>query len=103
VRTFGCAGGLQARFHDLIAEADGGYWIMCDETRPWISALGRFATAQDGTWSARERHGRAAVSVEPVRHFDITDSIGSRTGATSLDPRHARDLDATATARSFRA
>src|SRR5438034_1802150 len=32
-RTFGCKYNLQPRFHDLIAEADGGYWILCDETR----------------------------------------------------------------------
>src|SRR2546425_8413795 len=32
-RTFGCVGGLQSRFHDLIAEPDGAYWVMCDEIR----------------------------------------------------------------------
>ncbi len=32
-RTIGCAGGLASRLHDLIAEADGAYWILCDETR----------------------------------------------------------------------
>src|SRR2546430_16953769 len=40
-RTFGCAGGLQPRFHDLAVEPDGSYWIMCDETRTMdLSALG---------------------------------------------------------------
>jgi hypothetical protein len=32
-RTLGCARGLIARFHDIIALADGSYWIMCDESR----------------------------------------------------------------------
>ncbi|MBA2628018.1 MAG: aryl-sulfate sulfotransferase, partial [Gemmatimonadales bacterium] len=40
-RTFGCARNLEPRFHDWIREADGGYWIMCDETRTMdLSTLG---------------------------------------------------------------
>lgn len=32
-RTLGCARGLQPRLHDLLAQPDGSYWIMCDEIR----------------------------------------------------------------------
>jgi len=32
-RTLGCARGLQPRLHDMIAEMDGSYWMLCDETR----------------------------------------------------------------------
>jgi hypothetical protein len=32
-RTLSCAHGLGARLHDLIAERDGSYWLMCDEIR----------------------------------------------------------------------
>jgi arylsulfotransferase ASST len=32
-RTLGCARGLIARFHDIIALPDGSFWIMCDESR----------------------------------------------------------------------
>ena len=49
-RTFGCAGGLQARFHDLIAETDGSYWTMCDEVRTMdLSNLGGVAAAMKTT------------------------------------------------------
>lgn len=32
-RTVGCAHDLPSRMHDMIAEPDGGYWLLCDETR----------------------------------------------------------------------
>lgn len=32
-RTLGCARALQPRLHDLLAQPNGSYWIMCDETR----------------------------------------------------------------------
>lgn len=32
-RTLRCARGLQPRLHDLLAQPDGSYWIMCDEVR----------------------------------------------------------------------
>src|SRR5206468_221350 len=47
IRTFGCARGLEPRFHDLISETGGGYWIMCDETRTMdLTALGGVADAR---------------------------------------------------------
>jgi len=33
LRRMGCARGLMARFHELIAQPDGSYWLMCDEMR----------------------------------------------------------------------
>jgi hypothetical protein len=32
-RTLSCARGLSPRMHDLIAQTDGSYWLLCDETR----------------------------------------------------------------------
>lgn len=32
-RTLGCARGLQPRMHDLLAEENGSYWVLCDESR----------------------------------------------------------------------
>ena len=32
-RTLGCARGLQPRMHDFLGEADGSYWVLCDEVR----------------------------------------------------------------------
>lgn len=46
-RTLGCAGGLQPRLHDMIAQPDGSYWLLCDEIRTAdLSAQGRSATAR---------------------------------------------------------
>ena len=46
-RTFGCANGLQPRMHDLIAERDGSYWMLCDETRTIdLSAQGKSKDAR---------------------------------------------------------
>jgi outer membrane protein assembly factor BamB len=43
-RTLTCANGLQPRMHDMIADTDGSYWLMCDETRTVdLSAQGRSA------------------------------------------------------------
>ncbi|MEX0691265.1 MAG: hypothetical protein WD043_05430 [Gemmatimonadales bacterium] len=46
-RILGCAGGLQPRFHDLLALPDGSYWIMCDERRAMdLSGVGGLADAE---------------------------------------------------------
>ncbi len=46
-RSFGCAGGLRPRFHDMIARPDGSYWLLCDETRTMdLSAVGGVAAAR---------------------------------------------------------
>jgi len=96
VRTFGCGGGLQARFHDLIAEADGGYWIMCDETRSMdLSALGGVATAQVMGTVVQHVSATGALLFQwsPFDHFDITDlDPASRTGA-SVNWTHGNALD----------
>lgn len=46
-RTLGCANGLQPRLHDMIAQPDGSYWLLCDEIRTVdLSAQGSSATAR---------------------------------------------------------
>ena len=95
-RTFGCADGLEPRFHDLIAELDGAYWIMCDETRHMdLSALGGAASAQ--VMGTVVEHVSAAGALlfrwSPFDHFDITDlDSASRTGA-NVNWTHGNSLD----------
>jgi hypothetical protein len=86
MRTFGCAGNLPARFHDLIAEADGSYWIMCDETRTMdLTGVGGVAGAQV-TGTVIQHVSAAGVALfhwSPFGHFAITDlDSASRTGST---------------------
>ncbi len=94
-RTFGCAHGLLPRFHDLIAEPDGSYWIMCDEVRTMdLSAVGgRTDAAVTGT--TVQHVGPAGVLFEwsPFDHFAITDlDPADRTGA-NVNWTHGNALD----------
>src|SRR5437763_1326051 len=95
-RTFGCAGGLSPRFHDLIAEPDGAYWIMCDETRTMdLSGLGGVANAQVmGTVVQHvSSEGDVLFQWDPFDHFEITDLVpASRTGP-SVNWMHGNSLD----------
>jgi Arylsulfotransferase (ASST) len=95
-RTFGCADGLQPRFHDLIAELDGAYWIMCDEVQVMdLSPLGGVANAQV-TGTVVEHVSAAGALLfrwSPFDHFAITDlDSASRTG-NSVNWTHGNSLD----------
>jgi Arylsulfotransferase (ASST) len=95
-RTFGCARGLQSRFHDLIAQLDGAYWVMCDETRTMdLSGLGGVASAKvTGTVIQHlSAGGTLLFEWNPFDHFDITDlDSASRTGA-NVNWTHGNALD----------
>ena len=95
-RTFGCGRGLEPRFHDLIEELDGGYWIMCDETRTMdLTAVGGVATAK--VMGTVIQHVSTAGDVlfewSPFDHFAITDlELAARTGA-SVNWTHGNAID----------
>jgi hypothetical protein len=95
-RTFGCVGGLQPRFHDLIAEPDGAYWVMCDEIRTMdLSSLGGVGDAH--VMGTVVQHVSAAGTLlfqwSPFDHFDITDlDPASRTGQ-NVNWTHGNSLD----------
>jgi len=98
IRTFGCVGVRQPRFHDLIVEPDGSYWLMCDETRTMdLSALGGVANAQVmGTVVQHvSMSGTLIFQWSPFDHFAITDlDSASRTGpAVNWTHGNALDLD----------
>lgn len=74
--TFTCAGGLVPRFHDAIADFQGGHWLMCDEVRTMD------LTTNGGQSGARVtgtviQHVDAAGAVlfqwSALDHFAITD------------------------------
>jgi hypothetical protein len=95
-RTFACANGLQTRFHDILVEADGGYWIMCDESRPMdLSALGGRADAiVDGT---AVQHigptGNLLFQWSPFDHFQITDLEPSQRTGARVNWMHGNAID----------
>jgi len=86
IRRLGCADGLKSRFHDLLEEPDGSYWLLCDDTR--IEDLtpygGQPAAAVTGTVVQHvDAHGTRLFTWTPFDHFAITDlDSASRTGAT---------------------
>ena len=98
-RTFGCARGLTARFHDLIAATDGSYWIMCDETRTMdLSALGGQPEARVTGTVVQHLSPTGTVLFEwtPFDHFALTDLDSAARAGSNVNWTHgnAIDLDA---------
>lgn len=96
VRTLGCARGLPARFHDLVAATDGSYWIMCDDTRTMdLTAMGGVLGAHvTGTVIQHvSASGELLFEWSPFDHFEIADlDPADRTGA-SVNWTHGNALD----------
>ena len=95
-RTFGCALGLQARFHDLIAEPGGGYWILCDETRTMdLTAEGGHASAR--VTGTQVQHVSATGDLlfrwSPFEHFLITDVDSATRSSANVNWTHGNSLD----------
>lgn len=98
-RRLECVGGLRPRFHDLLVEPDGGYWIMCDEVRTMdLTDVGGQAAARvTGTVVQRiDPDGALLFQWNAFDHFAITDlDPASRAGATvNFTHGNALDLDA---------
>ena len=95
-RTFGCAGGLLPRFHDLLAQTDGSYWVMCDETRTMdLSAVGGVTDALvTGTVIQHlSPGGELLFAWSPFDHFAITDlDLADRT-VRNVNWTHGNALD----------
>jgi len=95
-RTFGCARGLQPRFHDMIANPDGDYWLMCDETRAMdLSAFGGSEQAEVTGTVVQHLSAGGGLLFEwsAFDHFAITDlEPAARTG-TEVNWTHGNALD----------
>lgn len=98
-RRLECAGGLRPRFHDVLVEPDGGYWILCDETRVMdLTAIGgQPAAAVTGTVvQHRDPGGDVLFQWSAFDHFELTDlDAADRSGPTvNWTHGNALDLDA---------
>lgn len=95
-RTLGCARGLVPRFHDLVALADGSYWIMCDESRTMdLSAHGGSPTARV-TGSVVQQiagDGRLLFEWNPFEHFSIEDLDPADRAGASVNWTHGNAID----------
>jgi hypothetical protein len=95
-RSLGCARGLTARLHDLLIEPDGGYWILCDETRPMdLSGLGGAAGAQVTGTVVQHVGADGALRFEwsPFDHFAITDLPPADRAGSAVNWTHGNAFD----------
>jgi hypothetical protein len=95
-RAPGCAHGLVNRFHDLHEDADGGYWIMCDDTRTMdLSDLGGVASARvTGTVVQHlSAAGELLFEWNAFDHFQITDLAAADRGGATVNWTHGNALD----------
>jgi len=94
-RTFGCDRGLQPRFHDLIVETDGDYWILCDETRTMdLSAYGGSSAARVTGTVVQQLDAAEALLFEwsAFDHFDISDLSASSLTSGNVNWTHGNAL-----------
>jgi hypothetical protein len=95
-RTLGCAGGLQPRFHDLLTEPDGSYWILCDDTRTMdLSPMGGVADARvTGTVVHQvSAAGELLFQWSPFDHFEITDLAADERAGSTVNWTHGNALE----------
>lgn len=88
--TIGCVG-RHTRFHDILVEEAGDYWIMCDDTIPMdLSGIGGQADAQT-IWTVVQ-HVSAGGSLlwewNSADHFDITDLAAPYRGGSEVNVTH---------------
>ena len=95
-RTLGCARGLQPRFHDLIVEPDGGYWIMCDESRTMdltpFAGVGRARVVGTAVQHILAS-GALRFHWSPFDHFAITDVDQRERTDSVVNWTHGNALD----------
>jgi hypothetical protein len=99
-RTLGCERGLSPRMHDLIAQPDGSYWMLCDEIRTVdLSAQGKSTQARVLGTDVQRRSATGEVLFEwsPFDHLDIElsvlDSIDLAGPVINWTHGNALDLD----------
>lgn len=95
-RSMGCARDRQPRLHDLLPQADGSWWLLCDEVRTMdLSALGGKVNAQVTGTAVQHVSAAGELLLEwsPFDHFNIADlDSASRTGA-NVNWTHGNSLD----------
>jgi len=95
-RIVRCAGDLEPRFHDLIAESDGAYWIMCDDVRTMdLSGFGGKRNAQVTGTAIQHVSASGALLFQwsPFDHFDIADLNPAVLAASNVNWTHGNSID----------
>jgi hypothetical protein len=95
-RALTCGRGLRPRLHDLVAERDGSYWILCDETRTMdLAATGGVANASVmGTVLQHiAADGTVLFDWSPFDHFAITDVDAAERRGALVNWTHGNAID----------
>ena len=99
-RSLGCAHGLSARMHDMIAQPNGSYWLMCDEVRTIdLSRQGASSTASVLGTALQHRSASGDVLFEwsAFDHFDVDlvvlEAVDRAGGTINWTHGNAIDLD----------
>lgn len=95
-RTLGCGAGLQPRPHDLISVENGGYWLMCDETRTMdLTTVGGVQNARvTGTDVEHlDASGKVLFHWSAFDHFDITDGEPADRTGVNVNWTHGNAID----------
>ena len=98
-RSLRCARGLSPRLHDLVAEADGSYWLLCDETRVMdLTAIGGVADALVTGTAVQHvaADGAALFHWSPFDHFAITDVDEKERRGPNVNWTHGNAIDSDA-------
>ncbi len=96
IRSLGCVADREPRFHDLIAEPTGAYWIMCDEVRTLdLSRVGGQPNAKvTGTTIQHVgASGELLFQWSPFDHFDITDLEPASRAGSNVNWTHGNSID----------
>ncbi|HEU4994133.1 MAG TPA: arylsulfotransferase family protein, partial [Gemmatimonadaceae bacterium] len=95
-RRITCAEGLQPRFHDMIAQPDGSYWLLCDQTETVnLANIGGNEAAQvTGTAIQHvNAKGDLLFSWSPFGYFSILDLDASDRNGSSVNWTHGNAFD----------
>ena len=95
-RRLYCARDLHPRFHDVLVEPDGSYWLMCDETRVMdLSPFGGAAEASvTGTVIQHIAEGdRLTFEWSSFDHFQIVDLAPELRSGAMVNWTHGNALD----------
>jgi len=95
-RAFRCANGRRLRFHDVIQQVDGTYWMLCDDTRTMdLTAFGGMAAAAVTGTTAQHLGATGTLLFEwnPFDHFLITDLDSLDRIGASVNWTHGNSFD----------
>ena len=99
-RTLTCAHGFPPRMHDAIAQPDGSYWLLCDETRT-VDLSAQAGPSQARVLGTGVQHRSASGDVlfewSPFDHLEIDlsilDAVDRNASVINWTHGNALDLD----------